>query len=248
MTETLNEKALPEGMQTREQMLAGLMAGPQYELNEKALPPRFIEDYAEGYDFRMDGGDYRPTEAERGMLIDFGHGLLGEFEEHRCTLPAGDYAGLVDKLRAVTGRMTQDYDGRDELMSKAATAIAALVAERDSLLKGHRILNIYGARLENRAEAAEAQVKAMGEANRPIRTGDAVYHRPSREEWVVAWADYTTGYMSACGWPESEASISDCVVLSRATDEQCEKLISELETSGRRDARRARALKGGENG
>ncbi len=37
-----------------------------------------------------------------------------------------------------------------------ADAIEALTEERDSLLSGHRVLNIDGARLQDRAEAAEA--------------------------------------------------------------------------------------------
>jgi len=44
-----------------------------------------------------------------------------------------------------------------DLCQPIADAIEALTAERDSLLAGHRILNIDGARLEDRAKAAEAE-------------------------------------------------------------------------------------------
>lgn len=46
----------------------------------------------------------------------------------------------------------------------AADRIEALIAERDSLLAGHRALNIGGARLQDRAEAAEAKLTKAVEA------------------------------------------------------------------------------------
>jgi hypothetical protein len=40
-----------------------------------------VESYAEDYSFEADEGSITPTENERAMLIDFGHGLLFEIEE-----------------------------------------------------------------------------------------------------------------------------------------------------------------------
>ena len=48
----------------------------------------------------------------------------------------------------------------------AADRIEALVKERDSLLAGHRTLNISGARLQARAERLEAQVEQYRNTNR----------------------------------------------------------------------------------
>jgi len=51
---------------------------------------------------------------------------------------------------------------------EAADRIEALTAERDSLLSGHRILNIDGARLQDRAEKAEADNARLREALEPF--------------------------------------------------------------------------------
>lgn len=75
-----------------------------------------------------------------------------------------------------------------------------------------------------------------------MRTGDHVFHQPSEETWVVAWADHDAGYMAPCGWPECRARISDCTIVKRATDEESEELIARLSESGRRDAHKAAAL------
>ncbi len=40
-----------------------------------------------------------------------------------------------------------------------------------------------------------------------IRCGDTVRHEPSGESWLVAYADYDTGEMSWCGFPEGTARI-----------------------------------------
>ena len=56
----------------------------------------------------------------------------------------------VEQLRLTGGDLA-------DLCQPLADAIDALIAERDSLLAGHRTLNIDGARLEDRAKAAEAE-------------------------------------------------------------------------------------------
>lgn len=91
------------------------------------------------------------------------------------TTPAGDYAGLVEKLNLPW----PDHETEEvtlpawvlELMAEAATAIAALVADRDET-KNQYDSAAYDrdahrdqcTKLLARAEAAEAQVKAMDEA------------------------------------------------------------------------------------
>lgn len=72
-----------------------------------------------------------------------------------------------------------------------------------------------------------------------MRTGDHVFHTPSGETWVVAWADEESGYMAPCGWPTCQASIDDCEITKRATDDECRDLIERLSGSGRTDAHRA---------
>jgi hypothetical protein len=72
-----------------------------------------------------------------------------------------------------------------------------------------------------------------------VRTGDIVLHAPSGEEWLVAWADPETGYMAPCGWPTCQARIEDCRLIKAATDDEADKLIVELSSSGRTDAHKA---------
>lgn len=80
-------------------------------------------------------------------------------------------------------------------------------------------------------------------ANHQMRTGDIVRHRPSGEEWLVAWADHQSGYMAPCGWPTCQAKIEDCTVVLMADDAANDKLIDELSRSGRTDAHRAAAIR-----
>lgn len=71
-----------------------------------------------------------------------------------------------------------------------------------------------------------------------IRCGDHVHHIPSGEDWVVAYADYVTGYLSWCGWPDGEAKIADCRLIKRATDaEHLDWLTQIANGDGRRGAR-----------
>lgn len=57
-----------------------------------------------------------------------------------------------------------------------------------------------------------------------IDTGDIVRHEPTGEKWVVA---YVRGDRLAwCGWPEGEAALSDCILITKATPEGRDKLLS----------------------
>jgi hypothetical protein len=77
-----------------------------------------------------------------------------------------------------------------------------------------------------------------------MRTADIVYHEPSGEKWVVAWADPETGYMAPCGWPTCQARIEDCRIIETATDEKSAELVKKLSTSGRADAGKAAEIAG----
>lgn len=56
-----------------------------------------------------------------------------------------------------------------------------------------------------------------------IDTGDKVHHGPSGENWLVA---YVRGDRLAwCGWPEGEAELGHCTLISKATDAEREGLL-----------------------
>ncbi len=68
-----------------------------------------------------------------------------------------------------------------------------------------------------------------------IDTGDHVFHRPSRETWLVA---YVSGdRLCACGWPESLARLSDCLLVEKASDEARIDLLRSIAGSGGNDSR-----------
>lgn len=60
-----------------------------------------------------------------------------------------------------------------------------------------------------------------------MRAGDVVKHRPSGETWVLAWGDKERNEVSACGWPESIAKMSDCDLIEAASDEEHLKMLKE---------------------
>jgi len=56
-----------------------------------------------------------------------------------------------------------------------------------------------------------------------IDTGDTVYHTPTGEKWIVA---YVRGDRLAwCGWPEGEAALSDCTLITKATPDERDELL-----------------------
>lgn len=75
-----------------------------------------------------------------------------------------------------------------------------------------------------------------------MRTADIVFHRPSEETWVVAWADEETGDMAPCGWPTCQARIADCDLVKAATDAEFWELVERVAASGRTDAGRAHRI------
>jgi len=49
------------------------------------MPDRFVENQVDGYEFRFDNGaGYTPTEAEKAMLVDFGHSLIADIDAARA--------------------------------------------------------------------------------------------------------------------------------------------------------------------
>lgn len=59
------------------------------------------------------------------------------------------------------------------------------------------------------------------------RTGDSVYHLPSKERWRVAWANPRMDQIGPEGWPETIAKLSDCSLLRRASDEEHARAVRE---------------------
>jgi hypothetical protein len=55
------------------------------------------------------------------------------------------------------------------------------------------------------------------------RCGDTVFHIPTGEEWLVAWAEGNE--LSWCGWPPGIAKLSDCIIRKRCTDEEHRKTV-----------------------
>ena len=60
-----------------------------------------------------------------------------------------------------------------------------------------------------------------------FRAGDHVHHKPTGEDWVLAFGDLEdqTGQVSPCGWPETLAKAEDCYMLKAATDEEHDAML-----------------------
>ncbi len=91
----------------------------------------------------------------------------------------------ADRIEALTAE-------HNATLARLAGAVAreiALTAERDSLLSGHRILNIDGARLQARAEKAEAE---------------------NDRAWAALWD------ILACETPNANATVTRMVAIAKA--------------------------------
>lgn len=73
-----------------------------------------------------------------------------------------------------------------------------------------------------------------------IDAGDVVKHLPSGEEWVVACLSYDGKSLYACGWPETKADVSDCLLMEKATDEFRLKALKSAAIGGDERGRAAR--------
>lgn len=65
-----------------------------------------------------------------------------------------------------------------------------------------------------------------------IDTGDTVFHRPSRETWLVAFV--RDDRLAWCGWPKGDARVADCLLVEKATESKRAVLLREL--ADRRDS------------
>jgi hypothetical protein len=73
------------------------------------------------------------------------------------------------------------------------------------------------------------------------RCGDTVRHRPTREKWIVAWAEGDD--IAWTGWPDGMARLSDCDVIRRYTDAEHRAWVEKWRSTGDRDSRRSRVLR-----
>lgn len=61
------------------------------------------------------------------------------------------------------------------------------------------------------------------------RAGDHVYHRPSRESWVVRRV--VGDRLEYCGWPRGQGLLSDCRLIFRTTDVEHQIWVQEIAKS-----------------
>lgn len=68
-----------------------------------------------------------------------------------------------------------------------------------------------------------------------IDTGDHVHHKPSGEDWVVAFV--RGDRLAWAGWPEGLAALADCTLITKATPDARDKLLRDLADMGSSDSR-----------
>lgn len=74
-----------------------------------------------------------------------------------------------------------------------------------------------------------------------FRAADRVFHRLTGETWILA-IDQFGKNVSPCGWPETIAEASDCILIKAATDEQrITQLMYSLEIKSSSDVRKCMA-------
>ena len=59
-----------------------------------------------------------------------------------------------------------------------------------------------------------------------IDTADTVYHKPTKESWVVACVHGDR--LHWCGWPDGSALLSDCELKTKATPEARDRLLKQI--------------------
>lgn len=74
----------------------------------------------------------------------------------------------------------------------------------------------------------------------PFRAGDVVFHRPTREFWVLA-CDEAYGYVYPAGYPESRGRAEDCRLSEAADDAQRIETLRQTSSSSGVRATYARA-------
>lgn len=76
-----------------------------------------------------------------------------------------------------------------------------------------------------------------------IRCGDTVRHKPSGEEWQVAYADYAIGYMSWADGPQGMARIEECELINSCSDFMHRTAVAGWEDMTGTDHRRVTVLR-----
>lgn len=62
-----------------------------------------------------------------------------------------------------------------------------------------------------------------------IDTGDTVLHRPTGEQWIVAYVNGDR--LSACGWPDTIVPLADCELVHKARPGQRMDILQMMATS-----------------
>ena len=68
-----------------------------------------------------------------------------------------------------------------------------------------------------------------------ISTGDTVFHKPSRETWLVACV--IGDRLMWCGWPEGQGKLSDCLLVTKATHTERLDLLQQMANMSGNDER-----------
>jgi hypothetical protein len=74
-----------------------------------------------------------------------------------------------------------------------------------------------------------------------IDTADTVLHRPSGEEWLVAFVE--NGRLCACGWPCGYVPVKDCVMVDKAPEAERLELLRNMANISGDDPRKSYAIR-----
>jgi hypothetical protein len=102
---------------------------------------------------------------------------------------------------------------------------------------GDPLLGITEAETKEEAEERASRSKILARSPAPtaglwaveipqFRTGDTVKHRPTGEQWQLAYADGLD--VSPLGWPATVAKATDCELIEAASDAQHRAIVERL--------------------
>jgi hypothetical protein len=94
--------------------------------------------------------------------------------------------------------------------------------------------------LASEEEPRDPADTAFVQAQLGIDTGDVVKHKPTGEEWIVAFVEGDR--LAWLGWPEGTANLSDCTLIEKAQFQRRIYWLRQMAMSSGRRAQYAREM------
>jgi hypothetical protein len=185
-----------------------------------------VEDYVRDYEFRGEGGDYKPTEAEQEVLIDAIHGVLAALFDKPAKPPAATVdlhclqCGATDDVGILCQRCRKPLSrcsaGNGDAEAKAVNLHSALSSLLESYLDLRKDTNSEPT-FESENDPDKRAERALFD-NRPLadwETSAATLNEPqaaldrvsahAAAQAIVDYTDNNLSMLDACDGPTAKA-------------------------------------------